>query len=103
MVLQKADPEVLADFYCNDGIGYGHFCIRFNGGAVMKEKVFLFLAGILMGSMLSIIVLYPVIFERGHKQGVKDAYYAKNGLQSPEVYQIAGAGDDGVVRVWNKD
>ncbi|MFA6054059.1 MAG: hypothetical protein WC769_01665 [Thermodesulfovibrionales bacterium] len=64
----------------------------------MKAKVIWFFIGVIIASFLSPFLYYPIVFERGYKQGVRDAYNAKNGLQISEAYQpyqIAGAGDDG--------
>ena len=106
MVLQKADPQTLADIHCNDGADYRRLFVVSNRDIIMKAKVIWFFIGVIIASFLSPFLYYPIIFERGYKQGVRDAYNAKNGLQISEAYlpnQIAGAGDDGVRRIYAKD
>jgi hypothetical protein len=110
MALQKADPEVLADLYGDDGAGYGRLFIVFDGGIVMKENVFWCVFGMVFGCVLMLIVSYPIIFDRGHVQGVRDSYNTKNGLTigagfvragfKPAPTVIAGAGDDGFRKVY---
>lgn len=100
MALQKADPKVLDNFYYDNRVSHGRLFTVSNEGAFMIKNAFWFLIGVAISSLLMLVFLYPVIFEKGYKQGVLESYYAKNGLQSPEVYQIAGAGDDGFRKVY---
>lgn len=54
----------------------------------------------LLGGLVGGLFCYNLAWDRGYDYAVKVVYYEKNGLQHPSHYEIAGAGHDGPVMVW---